>query len=364
MLKLPSLPTKTSVKHQKTAINHQDSDPSPEFQILESHKNHQEDNAENSTLKAGLSEELQSIQEFILSKYYGEKQIFSTDTGFLLGLPRELEHIQAILLSQTVQGQNNTYKLLDESFQYSDVLGRSYAKFHVHTLNIALKNKLTAKERIISFCFLNRIYIPLISCFLVIFFSTGFDDFLYQAGILVQVLSIISSFFVLDILAKILTNNKFNSSIGTLVETEQQKQCKAWLAQHPSLTSLQEAITEAEKKLDLLNKDLDSRKDEASKNPKSKEVDVVVYMLLQTAIVSTGESQTNICELIRQTLKKVQEHPRIQKIPIGDNFIKGVMSKARTTFTPSITARGSKDEIATYVRQTIAEEMQSFKITK
>ena len=132
------------------------------------------DNDSNSTEGQQL-ENKQTIQEFVLAQYCGTRPIYSLKDGFLLGLPRDLEHLQAKLISQTVQAKANKFELLNESFEDDSVSSRSLASFSLETLKKASNKRLTLRERITNYCILNGAYLASIAIFLCILFITGLD---------------------------------------------------------------------------------------------------------------------------------------------------------------------------------------------
>lgn len=302
------------------------------------------------------SPEKLSIQEFILSKYHETGSVYATKPGFLLGLPSNLERIQAKLLSQTVQRKAHTFQLLDEISEDPNVFSRPQAKFSVQTLDQAVNSKLTVREHILNQCMLNYPFIATVLIFFTLLYLT--------AHTLLQTESLTTLFFVFCgyVVAgyyffKYLESDHSNPLFGRLVVTEQQK--KQLLEYTQNLVHLEKSIIAARAELTRLEEDIKSRKEETSKIPKPDELYVTIYMLLQTAILKTGESQTNTCILIREALKKAQEHPSINRIPLGDTAIKGIMAKARATFTPTVNDRGPKDHIATDVRKIIEKTLKA-----
>lgn len=307
------------------------------------------------------SPEKLSIQEFILSKYHETGPIYATKPGFLLGLPSSLERIQAKLLSQTVQRKAHTFQLLTEVCEDPNIFSRPLAKFSVQTLNQAVNTRLTLRENILNQCMLNYPFIATVLIFFTLLYLTAHS--------LIQNESLTTLFFVFCgyVVAgyyffKYLEGDHCNPLLGRLVVTNQQK--KQLLEYTQSLVHLEKSIIEARSELTRLEEDIKARKEEASNIPKPDELYVTLYMLLQTVILKTGESQTNTCDLIREALKKAQEHPSINRIPLGDTAIKGIMAKARATFTPAVTDRGPKDQIATDVRKIIEDVIKSSTIVK
>lgn len=307
--------------------------------------------------------EKQSIKEYVLSKYDGSAPVYSTKRGFLFGLPTDLERLQAKLLSQTVQRKGHKFQLLNDFCVDPNVLSRSLAKFSVETLNKAADSKLNLWSSIHYKRILNFPSIAAIWGFSSLFFLSCYTILLEAPFVLLVSIAIGFTIAAMS-LANYLESDHFHARFGTLVETAQQKKQEQLLENIRSLNHLKESIIEARSELTRLEEDIKARKEEASSIPKPDELYVTLYMLLQTVILKTGESQTNTCELIREALKKAQEHPSINRIPLGDTAIKGIMAKARATFTPAVTDRGPKDQIATDVRKIIEDVIKSSTIVK
>lgn len=307
--------------------------------------------------------EKQSIKEYVLSKYDGSAPVYSTKRGFLYGLPSDLERLQAKLLSQTVQRKGHKFQLLNDFCVDPNVLSRPLAKFSVETLNQAADSKLNLWSSIHYKCILNSPSIAAIWVLSSLFFIACYTILLEAPFGLLVAIAIGFTIAAMS-LANYLESDHFHARIGTPVETVQQKKQEQLLENIRSLNDLKKSIIEAHSKLTRLEEDIKARKEEASTLPKSDELYVTLYMLLQTVILKTGESQTTTCDLIREALKRAQEHPSINRIPLGDTAIKGIMAKARATFTPAVNDRGPKDQIATDVRKIIEDVIKSSTIVK
>lgn len=304
-----------------------------------------------------------SIKEYVLSKYDGSVPVYSTKRGFLYGLPSDLERLQAKLLSQTVQRNGNKFQLLNDFYVDPNVNSRPLAKFSVETLNQAADSKLNLWSSIHYKCILNSPSIAAIWVLSSLFFIACYTILLEAPFGLLVAIAIGFTIAAMS-LANYLESDHFHARIGTPVETVQQKKQEQLLENIRTLDKLNESIIEAHSELTRLKEDIKARKEEASTLPKADELYVTLYMLLQTVILKTGESQTSTCDLIREALKKAQEHPRINRIPLGDTAIKGIMAKARATFTPAVADRGPKDQIATDVRKIIEDVIKSSTIVK
>ena len=292
--------------------------------------------------------EKQSIKEYVLSKYDGSAPVYSTKRGFL---------------SQTVQRKGHKFQLLNDFCVDPNVLSRPLAKFSVETLNQAADSKLNLWSSIHYKCILNSPSIAAIWVLSSLFFIACYTILLEAPFGLLVAIAIGFTIAAMS-LANYLESDHFHARIGTPVETVQQKKQEQLLENIRSLNDLKKSIIEAHSELTRLEEDIKARKEEASTLPKSDELYVTLYMLLQTVILKTGESQTTTCDLIREALKKAQEHPSINRIPLGDTAIKGIMAKARATFTPAVTDRGPKDQIATDVRKIIEDVIKSSTIVK
>ena len=308
--------------------------------------------------------ELQSIQDFVLTKYQGTRRIYSTRSGFLLGLPRDLERLQAKLLSKTVQCKANTFKLITESFEDPTVSSRPLAKFTIQTLDSAANSDLSFREAIINYCILKYAPIATIIVFLCIFFVANLDETLFQATLPVQVLSILTGFLVINTFAEYLTSDHIIARLGTLVESVQQKQQERLFETAQSVKSLEDTITRYRKELTSLEDEIKTRREEASTIHNKEELYATIYILLQTAMVTTGENQKNVCTLICQALKKAEENPHVTGVAFGERKMDDVLSAARSTFTPKITEIKLRNQVAAAVRQNINDLISSTKITK
>lgn len=308
--------------------------------------------------------ELQSIQDFVLTKYQGTRRIYSTRSGFLLGLPRDLERLQAKLLSKTVQCKANTFKLITESFEDPTVSSRPLAKFTIKTLDSAANSGLSFRETIINYCILKYVPIATIIVFLCIFFVANLDETLFHAPMPVQVLSTLAGFLVINTFVEYLTSDHIIARLGTQVETVQQKQQEQLFENAQNVKYLDDTITRYRQELTSLEKEIKSRREEASQIHNKKELYATIYILLQTAMVTTGENQKNVCTLICQALKKAEENPHVTGVAFGERKMDDVLSAARSTFTPHITEIKLRNQVAADVRQNINDLISSTKITK